>query len=225
MSKRVSHSLLDPWLGPPIKRLYPFLRIPAWFPPEGIVVTGHLFAILAAVGFGFSTSTWWGGLLIALGVGGNHLSDCVDGTHARATNQCRNGGELLDHFMDPLSFAYWIVGWCVSINRLDLGLAAVIILYATAVLTSIKAKMIGEFTLATFGPTEFKTILVVYGITMSILVVAAPMWALQLATTFFWVMLVIGAIQLLVNLGSSIGEVNRRGAAPDTTEWVTRQDS
>ena len=36
---------------------------------------------------------------------------------------------------------------------------AVICLYATAVLTNIKAKMIGEFTLARFGPTEFKTLL------------------------------------------------------------------
>ncbi|MEZ6047203.1 MAG: hypothetical protein R3C11_16805 [Planctomycetaceae bacterium] len=32
-------------------------------------------------------------------------------------------------------------------------------LMATAVLTNIKAKMIGELTLATFGPTEFKAIL------------------------------------------------------------------
>ena len=224
VSKRVSHSLLDPLLGPPIKRVYPFLRIPRWFPPEGIVVTGHLLAIAAAIGFAYSTSHWWGGLLVALGVGGNHVSDCLDGTHARSTGQCRNGGELLDHFMDPLSFSYWIVGWSTSFDRLDLGLAGVIILYATAVLTSIKAKMIGEFTLATFGPTEFKTLLVMYGITQAALVVGGHgEWSITLAHASFAAMLVIGFIQLLTNLATSIREVNRDGAPPDTSEWQTKR--
>ena len=61
-------------------------------------------------------------------------------------------------------------GLSVSCSRLDLGLVAVICLYATAVLTNIKAKMIGEFTLAQFGPTEFKTLLALYGIFMAVLV-------------------------------------------------------
>jgi len=109
MSKRISKSLLDPWVGPPIKSLYEILPIPSWFPPKGIVGLGHLSAIAGALGFAYSTSTTWGGLLAALGVFGNHAADCVDGTHARRTNQCRNGGELLDHFTDPLSFSYWLV--------------------------------------------------------------------------------------------------------------------
>jgi hypothetical protein len=59
MGKQVSHSVLDPWLGPPIKKLYPLLPIPRWVPPEGIVVLGHLAAIAAAVGFAHSTSYWF----------------------------------------------------------------------------------------------------------------------------------------------------------------------
>ena len=121
MSKRISHSLLDPHIGPPIKRLYPMLRIPKWFPPEGIVLSGHVFAIVGAIGFAFSVSHFWGGILVAIGVAGNHFADCIDGTHARATNQCRNGGELLDHFTDPLSFAYWIFGWSWAVERLEFG--------------------------------------------------------------------------------------------------------
>ena len=32
---------------------------------------------------------------------------------------------------------------------------------------------------------------------------------------------VIGAISLVVNLAQSVGEVNRDGAEPDTSEWDT----
>ena len=95
MSRRVSHSVLDPVIGPKLKALYPHLRIPNTFPPEGIVLAGHALAIVGAVGFAFSATHWWGGLLAALGVIGNHTADCVDGTHARSTGQCRNGGELV----------------------------------------------------------------------------------------------------------------------------------
>jgi phosphatidylglycerophosphate synthase len=221
MSKRISYSLLDPVLTAPMKGLYNGLFIPRWFPPEGIVVIGHLFAITAAIGFAFSTGYWWGGLLIALGVAGNHISDCLDGTHARATSQCRNGGELLDHFFDPLSFAYWITGMAFSCGRLDLGIAGVICMYATAVLTNIKAKMIGEFTLARFGPTEFKTLLLSYGLAISLIAggVFPRLNAVQIAFWCFTALLIVGIVQLLVNLVCAIRDVNRSGSAPDTTEW------
>jgi phosphatidylglycerophosphate synthase len=225
MPKRVSHSLLDPFVGPPIKRLYKHLPIPAWYPPEGIILLGHLSAIAAAVGLAHSTEAWWGGLVAALGVIGNHTADCLDGTHARATSQCRNGGELLDHFTDPLSFSYWLIGWGVSIARLDLALVAVVVLYATAVLTSIKAKMIGEFTLASFGPTEFKAILAAYGVGLSVIVATsaatgrATSTAAQIAYWFFVIMLFVGVVQLIVNLVLAVRDVNRHGSAPDTSEW------
>jgi phosphatidylglycerophosphate synthase len=235
MPKRVSHSLLDPYVGPPIKRIYKHLPIPRWYPPEGIILIGHLSAIAAAIGLAYSTSTWWGGLLALLGVAGNHTSDCLDGTHARATDQCRNGGELLDHFTDPLSFAYWLIGWGVSIARLDLAVAAVVVLYATALLTNIKAKMTGEFTLASFGPTEFKTILVVYGFVLSAIVMVAgaatgsdatvPL-ARAIAYWFFVVMLFVGIVQLAVNLVRAVRDVNDHGSPPDVSEWsVARAES
>jgi phosphatidylglycerophosphate synthase len=220
MGKRVSHSLLDPYIGPALKGLYRVLPIPRWFPPEGIVLTGHLLAIVAAVGFAHSVRHGWGGLLVAVGVLGNHTADCIDGTHARSTGQCRNGGELLDHFTDPLSFAYWLVGWCVSIDRLDLGIAALIVLFATAVLTNIKAKMIGEFTLATFGPTEFKTLLVLYGLVSSAVVYTGSDWS-RMARWIFVVMLAIGLVQLVVNLARSIRQVNAHGSPADTSDWQT----
>ena len=216
MAKRVSHSLLDPCLTSPIKRVYPALGIPRGWPPEMIVLAGHLLAIVGACGFLLSVGRVWGGVLIAVGVAGNHVMDCVDGTHARATDQCRNGGELLDHFMDPLSFAYWLGAWSIAVGHAWLGILAVIVLYATAVLTNIKAKLTGEFTLARFGPTEFKTLLVVFGLAMA----AMPAAARQ--PVGFWALLVltaVGAISLAAGLLRAVLEVNRSGGEPDTTEW------
>ena len=225
--QRVSYSLLDPYLTTPLKsKLYPLLPIPRWLPPECIVLTGHLSAIVAGFGLGQAAKHWWGGLLAAAGIAANHLADVLDGTHARRTNQCRNGGELLDHFVDPLSFSYYLCGLAVSCGRLDLGLAGVIVLYATAVLTSIKAKMIGVFAVSSFGPTEFKSLLVLYAMAMAGMVGGVlPGNPEQASLIFFIGLLAIGVLQLIINLWLSVLEVNRDGEAPDTTEWVIRGGS
>lgn len=224
MGKRISHSLLDRWLTIPLKQQYERLPIPPRFPPEGIVLIGHSCAIAGAVGLAVSTSTVWGGLLAAVGIAGNHVADVLDGTHARRTGQCRNGGELLDHFLDPLSFSYWLVGLAVACGQLWLGLAAVICLYATAVLTNIKAKLTGEFTLSAFGPTEFKTLLVLYGFVMAALVGGGIGEPAAISLGFFAPLVVIGIGQLVVNLLTAVREVNRHGRPADTTEWVTTRD-
>jgi len=222
MSKRISHSILDPAIGPRLKSLYPHFHIPRSFPPEGIVLVGHAMAILGAIGFAFSTQTWWGGLLAAIGVIGNHTADCVDGTHARATGQCRNGGELLDHFTDPLSFAYWLVGIGIAADSLELALVAVICLFAIAVLTNIKAKLMGEFTLSRFGPTEFKTLLVVFGLTLTSLTLSQSDIAKQAALVGIGSLVVIGLVHLPLQLVKAVKEVNESGNTPDTSEWITK---
>ena len=223
MSTRISHSLLDPVIGPKLKSLYPHLHIPNWFPPEGIVLIGHALAILGAVGFALSTQFWWGGLLAAIGVIGNHTADCVDGTHARATGQCRNGGELLDHFTDPLSFAYWLVGIGVAAGSTELALVAVICLFAIGILTNIKAKLMGEFTLASFGPTEFKTVLTLLGLALMTAFVTDPAMTQPIAFGTMVVLVVVGLIQIPIQLVRAVRDVNRHGAAPDQSEWVTRR--
>lgn len=222
MPKRVSYSLLDPFLTKPLKSCYAALKIPASFPPEGIVLCGHLLGILGALGFAFADRWWWAGLLAAVGVVGNHTADVLDGTHARATGQCRNGGELLDHFVDPLSFSYWVTGLAYCADALLLGIGGVIVIYATAVLTNIKAKMVGEFTLSRFGPTEFKTLLALFGLLMAGTTGGWWLAAEQARTLAFWFVLVLFVVsvpQLMKNVWKAVQEVNRAGAPPDTTEW------
>lgn len=222
MSTRTSHSYLDPILGPRLKRLYGVLPIPRRFPPEGIILIGHILAIMGAFGFAYSLSTWWGGLLAALGVVGNHTADCLDGTHARSTNQCRHGGELLDHFTDPLSFAYWLVGLAVAVERLDIGIAAIITLFAHAILTNIRAKLSDEFELGVFGPTEFKALLVSMALGTGVL------FKMGFQTREAWggialaLLTVLGFVLLLFELVSSVRKVNQSPRAIDTTEWQTR---
>lgn len=224
MSQRISHSVLDPWIGPRIQRLYPHLRIPRWFPPEGIVLSGHLMAILGAVGFAFSLQAWWGGLLAAVGVAGNHFADCIDGTHARKTGQCRHGGELLDHFTDPLSFVYWLVGIGVALGRLDWALVAVICLFAHAVLTNIRAKLTDRFELSAFGPTEFKTLLMGLGIVLAALTYASvdAVWISRGLFWFYASLASFGVFHLLNDLRRSVREVNQSSKQIDTNEWITR---
>ncbi len=225
MSQRISHSLLDPYLTVPVKQQYHLLPIPSRLPPEAIVLTGHTLAIVGAIGLAYSTTTWWGGLLAAAGIIGNHLADVLDGTHARSTGQCRNGGELLDHFLDPLSFAYWLVGIAVACGRLDLGLVAVIGLFATAVLTNIKAKLIGEFTLSAFGPTEFKTLLTMFGLVLAGCVMSGVGSIVTAATVFYTGLIAIGIVQLLIGVIRAVYEVNEHGQPADTTEWATTRDA
>lgn len=221
MPKHVSHSFLDPLILPLIPRLYRLLSIPRRFPPEGVILAGHLLAIAGAIGLAFATRTWWAGLLATVGVVGNHIADMVDGTHARTTNQCRNGGELLDHFTDPLSFSYWSIGLAVSVDNLVLALAAVIIIYATAVLTSIRAKLIGQFTLVRFGPTEMKALYALYGAVISGVVASSgTAAAIVVAQVFFGLLLSMGLVQLIVNLVVSVRQVNAEGVPADTTPWI-----
>ncbi len=218
MAKRVSHSLLDPLFFPLIPPLYRMLPIPRWFPPEGIIAVGHLSAIAGAVGLALATRNPWWAALAAAGVAASHLADMVDGTHARATGQCRNGGELLDHFVDPLAFSYWVTALGFACGRLDWAIAGVIVVFATAVLTNIRAKITGEFTLAAFGSTEMRTLLVLCGVAQIFL--ASPALA-------FWLLAsgtVAGGLTLVVMLVRAVREVNAAGPPPDTTPWTLKRD-
>ena len=95
-----------------------------------------------------------------------------------------------------------MVGLSISCNRLDLGLVAVLILYATALLTSIRAKIVGEFSLARFGPTEFKAILALYALAIAIVTAIGPGQIdtpQRVALGWLTFLLVVGLIQLVIN--------------------------
>ena len=123
--------------------------------------------------------------------------------------------------------SHWLVGLALSCQQPYWGLVAVICLYATAVLTNIKAKMIGEFTLAQFGPTEFKTLLSIYGLALTVMLFSGSgaVSAETVARCFFGTLIVFGVVQLTVNLWLAIRQVNQHGVLPDTSEWVTTESN
>lgn len=220
---RVSKSYLDPILCAWVPRLYSCLPIPRRLAPEAIVAFGHLIAILGAAGFAFAGRSPWWALIAALGVVMNHLSDMVDGTHARSTGQCRNGGELLDHFLDPLSFSYWMIGIGIAADRPYLAIAAVLSIQAQALLTSIRAKMTGEFRLSRVGPTEFKATLVVFALGVAVAGAFVPAAIGSMCVWFLGTLAALGVGSTIVQVGLSVRDVNRRGGAPDETEWQVRE--
>ena len=221
MARRISRSVLDPMILPLVPGLYRRLSIPRRFPPEGIIGIGHACAVLGAVGFAYSGAAWWGAALGAIGVAGNHIADMVDGTHARQTGQCRNGGELLDHFTDPLSFSYWMLGLGIAAGDVAYGIPAMLVIMAMAVLTNIRAKITGEFTLSRFGPTEFKALLVTYGLTLSALHVFAADVVFGVPFRTIMALNVLGVVVLITSVYRAVRSVNRSGEAPDTSEWET----
>ena len=85
----------------------------------------------------------------------------------------------------------------------------------------------GEFTLARFGPTEFKTLLVGFGLVLGTTclltaqTVALPFSAAQLALAGYATLIVAGLIQLPINLIRAVKEVNRSAQTPDQSEWIT----
>ena len=153
MSKRVSHSLLDPFYSRLIPGIYGLLRIPRQFPPEGIVLAGHLLAAIGGLGFALAGKYTFAGLLVVLGVAGNHIADMVDGTHA----ETQASAEMVANFwiISLILFPFLLDDRDVRCRQDALRGDRVysLCIYATAVLTNIRAKITGEFVLAKFGPT------------------------------------------------------------------------
>ena len=104
-------------------------------------------------------------------------------------------------------------------------MAGLIVMYATAVLTNIKAKMLGEFTLATFGPTEFKTGLVGLGMSLAMMHFLQPSYVENTVWVSLRISVIVGAGQLGKGLVSAVREVNQNGAPPDTSEWETVREN
>jgi archaetidylinositol phosphate synthase len=97
----------------------------------------------------------------------------------------------------------------------------VICLFAIAVLTNIKAKLLGEFTLSHFGPTEFKSLLAIFGMVLSAVTFAQQGLAQHVALIGMTTLIGVGLIQLPIQLVRAVKEVNRSGGEPDTSEWIT----
>jgi len=197
----------------PGERVYKALHIPKALPPECIVLLGFFFSAAAGIAFSQAENYVYAGLLGSLFVYGNLVSDYMDGRHARATGQCRNGGEILDHFFDPLSFAVIVIGIGSSVNRLDLSIALILGIYGNAALVFQEAMIMGVLTLKKIGPNEARLLFIGYGFLV---------WWQQSASfgvIFLYFSSALSLGQLAFELIKTVNRVNREGPPPDNTPW------
>ena len=85
-----------------------------------------------------------------------------------------------------------------------------------------KKKIQDTFNLPRFGPTEFKTLLVALGTSLSIAMLWGVAASSRIALISLAAMIVVGAIYLPIQLYVAVREVNSSVHAPDTSEWITR---
>jgi phosphatidylglycerophosphate synthase len=208
----------------PGEKFYKFLRIPKSFPPEGIVLLGFIFSCLAAICFALSPSYPIAGFLAALCVYGNFVSDYMDGRHARTTGQCRNGGELLDHFFDPLSFSVIIIGFGVAVSQPYLALLTVLGIYCNVAIVFQEAMIMGVLTLKVIGPNEARVLYMFAGIVQSLVVYSGvsghvvPMGMLVVAC-------LLSVSQTVIELFKTVEKVNKYGPEPDNEGWIRHEKS
>jgi len=127
LNKSPSRVDFGAWLSNPVAR-----HIPRWISPNQITMANQVLAwAVFGLAFTFACSTtdlslrkpecrtemldrFWSlfatpaaraGLLLLLSLGNmaNMIMDCLDGIHARATNQCSRFGEVLDHWFDAMT--------------------------------------------------------------------------------------------------------------------------
>ena len=116
-----------------------------------------------------------------------------------------------------------MIGMSIAAGMPYIGIICILSIYGTAVLTNIRAKIIGEFTLAAFGPTEFKTLLVLFGGVLFLVGMKYSGAGVPLIARALEVLAVLGVLQLVWGLRSAVLEVNRSGTKPDTSEWEQRK--
>ena len=216
MPARVTHSLLDPYVTTPARAWYPRLRLPRRLPPEAIVLFGNASAAGAAACLAASPGRPWAGLLGAGLVLLYHFADVFDGQHARATGQCRNGGELLDHFCDPVSLSLLCAGWARAGGAFEWSAAAAILVMGKGLLENLKAKLGANFEVGRFGPTELKFAFA------GLLAATAAMPADTARAMLFWTFAAALAVAWLafpLEIAAAVRAVNRSGHEADTSEW------
>lgn len=223
--RKVSHSVIDILLNRRFRlkpRLYRILPIPRKLPPEALVGTGFAMAVTSGLAFSQSADGWWGAAAALFAVL-YWLCDLVDGEHARQTGQCRNGGELLDHFADPLAISIVAVGVGFSISSTWLGFVSALLVYANAYLVMLRTSITGVLIMPRMGTAEAVAAAVILGVGSTL---CATTGHQQGGEIFRTAMLAAAAgtacLQVTTGLVSAVREVNRpiHDASRDDRRWT-----
>ena len=127
---RIERRVIEWFCEPLLERIPPSVR------PNTISLVTHLIAWITGVLAVISPLLSPLGCALALtgaGVGmlASMIGDCLDGMHARKTNQCSKLGELMDHWLDAIIVPLTTVGitmalgmepWAIAIVNVTAGM-------------------------------------------------------------------------------------------------------
>ena len=115
-----------------------------------------------------------------------------------------------------MAMSYWATGIAVSCHSLGWGIAGVVVIYSGAMLTALKARVIGHWTTPIVGNTEIRTLIVVYALAQALL--ASEPFAL-----WFLIVVIIGGRGLIVlGIGAAVREANASDVPPCDIQWQLR---
>jgi archaetidylinositol phosphate synthase len=161
--QRSNNGILEPFETPALRWLA--ARVPNWVTPNGLTAIGFLGALGVFASYALSAShpaLLW---LASAGLFMNWLGDSLDGTLARYRGIERpRYGFYLDNAIDVPEQLLLALGLALSgIFRVELAFLALIVFYMMSILTLIRAKTMGEFTLAYvgLGTTELRILIAV----------------------------------------------------------------
>ena len=166
MGKETSQRIQTSLLNAAEKKVLVWMaeRLPGWVMSDMLTFLGVGGAVVCAVGFvlaNFDVMWLW---LSSLGLVINWFGDSLDGTLARVRNTQRPVyGFFIDHTLDAVTQCIMFVGAGLSpMFRLDVALLVLAGYLCLSVYTYIGAILKGEFrlTYSSFGPTEFRLIVI-----------------------------------------------------------------
>lgn len=139
-------------------------RLPGWVTSDMLTFLGVFGAVVCAVGFvlgNYNVKWLW---LSSLGLVINWYGDSLDGTLARVRNTQRPVyGFFIDHTLDAVTLCIMCIGAGLSpMLRLDVAMLVLAGYLCLSIYTYIGAILKGEFrlTYSSFGPTEFRLIVI-----------------------------------------------------------------
>lgn len=166
MGKETSQRIQTSLLNAAEKKVLVWMaeRLPGWVTSDMLTFLGVGGAVVCAVGFVLANHDVMWLWLSSLGLVINWFGDSLDGTLARVRNTQRPVyGFFIDHTLDAVTQCIMFVGAGLSpMFRLDVALLVLAGYLCLSVYTYIGAILKGEFrlTYSSFGPTEFRLIVI-----------------------------------------------------------------
>lgn len=139
-------------------------RMPRWVTSDMLTFVGVAGAVICAVGFFMANYNVYWLWLSSLGLVVNWFGDSLDGTLARVRNTQRPiYGFFIDHTLDAVTQCVMFIGAGLSpMFRFDVAMLVLAGYLVLSIYTYIGAILKGEFrlTYSSFGPTEFRIIVI-----------------------------------------------------------------